>query len=93
MESRYLQNLSLKEGHVVCYGGPVVLKHDFFFKLMQCQYVEYLSPPQKKTTPTIIWMSILLDLSLKSFSNNALVTYKESFEEQYWILYGYLYVF
>lgn len=30
MESRYLQNLSLKEGHVVCYGGPVVLKYDFF---------------------------------------------------------------
>lgn len=30
MESRYLQNLSLKEGHVVCYGGPVVLKHDYF---------------------------------------------------------------
>lgn len=89
MESRYLQNLSLKEGHVVCYGGPVVLKHDYFSN--ECS-VEYLSPPPKKN-PTIIGMSILLDLSLKSFSNNALVTYKESFEEQYWILYGYLYVF
>lgn len=31
MESRYLQNLSLKEGHVVCYGRPVVLKYDYFF--------------------------------------------------------------
>lgn len=93
MESRYLQNLSLKEGHVVCYGGPVVLKHDFFFQTNAVSICRILIPPPKKKNPTIIGMSILLDLSLKSSSNNALVTYKESFEEQYWILYGYLYVF
>lgn len=56
MESRYLQNLSLKEGHVVCYGGPVVLKHDYF-------------------------------------SNECSVNMSNTYIEQYWILYGYLYVF
>lgn len=79
MESRYLQNLSLKEGHVVCYGGPVVLKHDYFSNECSVNMSNTYPPPQKK--PTIIGMSILLDLSLKSFSNNALVTYKESFED------------
>lgn len=89
MESRYLQNLSLKEGHVVCYGGPVVLKHDYFSN--ECS-VEYLSPPPQKKPHNNRDVNFTRFVT-KSFSNNALVTYKESFEEQYWILYGYLYVF
>lgn len=59
MESRYLQNLSLKEGHVVCYGGPVVLKYDFVFQTKAVLICRILH----KKNPTIIGMSILLDLS------------------------------
>lgn len=59
MESRYLQNLSLKEGHVVCYGRPVVLKYDYFFSNKSS--VDMSNTSEKK--PTIIGMSILLDLS------------------------------
>lgn len=60
MESRYLQNLSLEEGHVVCYGRPVVLKYDYFF--FQTKAVLICRILQKKK-PTIIGMSILLDFS------------------------------